>query len=88
MTARERVLAVLNRDPVDRLPVDLWHTPEVGAAISNATGYGTPNEKAAPLLARPVPFPTPEEMAKLEYIQDLGADAQAWDQLWTEIKAG
>ena len=39
--------------------------PEVGAAISNATGYGTPNEKAAPLLARPVPFPTPEEMAKL-----------------------
>ncbi|MCK6523128.1 spermidine/putrescine ABC transporter substrate-binding protein [Myxococcota bacterium] len=62
--------------------------PEVGAAISNATGYGTPNEKAAPLLARPVPFPTPEELAKLEYIQDLGADAQAWDQLWTEIKAG
>ncbi len=60
----------------------------VGLAISNSTGYGTPNEKAAPLLARPVPFPTPEEMAKLEYIQDLGADAQAWDQLWTEIKAG
>ncbi len=58
------------------------------ASGGGATGYGTPNEKAAPLLARPVPFPTPEEMAKLEYIQDLGADAQAWDQLWTEIKAG
>lgn len=33
MTARERILAVLDRRPVDRLPVDLWHTPEVGAAL-------------------------------------------------------
>lgn len=30
MTPKERVLAVLNRQPVDRLPVDLWYTPEVG----------------------------------------------------------
>jgi len=33
MTPKERVLAVLNRQPVDRLPVDLWHTPEVAAAL-------------------------------------------------------
>ena len=33
MTPRERVLAVLNRQPVDRLPIDLWHTPEVAAAL-------------------------------------------------------
>lgn len=33
MTPRERVLAVLDRRPVDRLPVDLWHTPEIGAAL-------------------------------------------------------
>jgi uroporphyrinogen-III decarboxylase len=30
MTPRDRILAVLNRKPVDRIPVDLWHTPEVG----------------------------------------------------------
>ena len=33
MTPRERILAVLNRQPVDRLPVDLWHTPEIAAAL-------------------------------------------------------
>ncbi len=29
MTPRERILATLNRQPVDRYPVDLWCTPEV-----------------------------------------------------------
>jgi uroporphyrinogen decarboxylase len=29
MNARQRVLAVLERRPVDRLPVDIWHTDEV-----------------------------------------------------------
>jgi uroporphyrinogen decarboxylase len=33
MTPKERVLAILNRQPVDRLPVDLWHTEEIGAAL-------------------------------------------------------
>jgi len=38
MTPRERIAAVLARQPVDRLPVDLWHTPEVGAALRAHTG--------------------------------------------------
>jgi uroporphyrinogen decarboxylase len=33
MTSRDRVLAVLNRDPLDRLPVDIWHTEEIGQAL-------------------------------------------------------
>ena len=33
MTAKERILATLNRQTVDRLPVDLWHTPEIAAAL-------------------------------------------------------
>lgn len=33
MTPRERVRAVLDRQPVDRIPVDLWHTEEVGTAL-------------------------------------------------------
>ena len=35
MTPKERILAILNRQPVDRLPVDLWHTPEIAAALRN-----------------------------------------------------
>ena len=33
MNHRARVMAVLDREPVDRLPVDLWHTPEIGADL-------------------------------------------------------
>ena len=33
MTPKERILGILNRQPVDRLPVDLWHTPEIAAAL-------------------------------------------------------
>ncbi len=38
MTPRERILAILNRQPVDRLPVDLWHTPEISAALRRHFG--------------------------------------------------
>lgn len=33
MTPKQRILAILNREPVDRIPVDLWHTPEVVAML-------------------------------------------------------
>lgn len=38
MTARERILAILNRQPVDRLPIDLWHTPEIEAMLKKHCG--------------------------------------------------
>jgi len=38
MTPRERILATLNRQPVDRTPVDLWHTPEIAAALRDHCG--------------------------------------------------
>lgn len=33
MNSRQRVLNILNRKDVDRIPVDLWYTPEVAAAL-------------------------------------------------------
>lgn len=38
MTPRERILATLSRQPVDRPPVDLWHTPEVGELLRRHCG--------------------------------------------------
>ena len=38
MTPKERILGVLNRQPVDRLPVDLWHTPEIASALRRHLG--------------------------------------------------
>jgi spermidine/putrescine-binding protein len=61
--------------------------PEVGAALSEATGYGTPNEAASRLMKRPVPYPTAAELKRLEYQVDLGKNTATWDQIWTEIKS-
>lgn len=33
MNARDRVLSILERRPVDRVPVDLWYTSEIAAAL-------------------------------------------------------
>ena len=61
--------------------------PEVGAALSDATGYGTPNAAASKVMKNPVPYPTDEELRRLEYQVDLGKETATWDQIWTEIKS-
>ncbi len=61
--------------------------PEVGAGISNFTGYGSPNQAALARMKRPVPYPTAEEFQRLEYQKDLGTANELWDRIWTEIKS-
>lgn len=41
MTPRERWLATIDRKPVDRIPLDLWGTPEVIAALQKHLGVNT-----------------------------------------------
>jgi uroporphyrinogen decarboxylase len=38
MTSHERILATLSRQPTDRVPVDVWLTPEVLAALRRHVG--------------------------------------------------
>ena len=38
MNARERMLAAINRQPVDRIPTDIWATPEVWAMLRDHFG--------------------------------------------------
>jgi len=33
MNSRERIINILNRKPVDRFPVDIWHVPEITADL-------------------------------------------------------
>jgi spermidine/putrescine transport system substrate-binding protein len=61
--------------------------PEVGARLSEATGYGTPNAAAAKVMKDPVPYPSEQELQRLEYQLDLGRDTEVWDRIWTEIKS-
>jgi spermidine/putrescine transport system substrate-binding protein len=61
--------------------------PDVGAKISEFTGYGSPNQGAVAVMKNPVSYPTAEEMKRLEYQVDLGKDTATWDRIWTEIKS-
>ena len=38
MNARERMLAAMDRKPVDRIPTDIWYTPEVHQKLSDHFG--------------------------------------------------
>lgn len=38
MTSRERTIATIKREPVDRVPVDVWLTPEILASLLRHTG--------------------------------------------------
>ncbi len=62
--------------------------PDIGAKISDFTGYGSPNAQATAKMATPVAYPSDEQMKSLEYQQDLAAGTAVWDQIWTEIKSG
>ena len=59
--------------------------PEVASAIANFTGYGSPNARATTVV--PVPYPSAEELSRLEYQQDLGASSELWQRIWEEIRA-
>jgi hypothetical protein len=38
MTPHERILKALNSEPVDRYPIDIWHTPEILESLKQYTG--------------------------------------------------
>jgi spermidine/putrescine transport system substrate-binding protein len=65
--------------------MDYLLRPDVAAAISDATGYGTANAAARP--RNPKPYPSTEELARLEFMRDLGEGTRLWDRIWTEIKS-
>jgi spermidine/putrescine transport system substrate-binding protein len=60
--------------------------PDIGAAISRTTGYGTPNHAAMAMLENPVPYPTERQLARLEIQEDLGRASALWDEIWTRVK--
>ena len=38
MNSKERIINILERKPVDRIPVDMWHTPEVENVLKHHVG--------------------------------------------------
>ncbi|ACU39706.1 spermidine/putrescine ABC transporter substrate-binding protein [Actinosynnema pretiosum subsp. pretiosum] len=68
--------------------------PKVGAALANAVRYGSPNAAAKEfiepeLLDDPLVYPSEEQLAKLPFTKDLGAEAEArYADAWTKVKTG
>lgn len=65
---------------------------KVGARLSNFLQFATPNAAArafikAEDLKNPAIYPAPEVMAKLEFLEDLGAKTKLYDEAWTQVKA-
>jgi len=65
---------------------------KIGAQLSNFTQFATPNKAARPFirpedLKNPAIYPLPEVMARLEFLEDLGANMRLYDEIWLQIKA-
>ena len=88
-------LAVLAKAPHRDLAekfINFILEPKVGAQLSNFTQFATPNKAARPFikpddLKNPAIYPPAELTAKLEFLEDLGANTRLHDEIWTQIKA-
>jgi len=64
--------------------------PKVGAALTNAVNYGSPNKAALPYIdksitSNPLIYPPPEVLAKLQFQKDLGDTELEYSDRWTKV---
>jgi spermidine/putrescine transport system substrate-binding protein len=72
--------------------IDFILDPKIGAQLSDFNQYATPNKAARALVnkddaANPAIYPSPETMAKLEFVADLGEQNRLYDEIWTLVKS-
>jgi spermidine/putrescine transport system substrate-binding protein len=65
---------------------------EVGAQLSNFNSYATPNAASMPKITpedreNPMIYPPEDQIAKMEYLEDVGNDTQFYDEVWTAVKS-
>lgn len=65
--------------------------PEVAAAVTNYTFYGSPSEAAEEfidpeILEDPGIYPPEEVLAKLQWLEEVGDAVFDYDEMWTAIK--
>ncbi|MCZ7646321.1 MAG: spermidine/putrescine ABC transporter substrate-binding protein [Planctomycetota bacterium] len=80
-----------NPDGAHKL-IDWLCEPKHAARQATALGYGSPVAAALEHLSKedrenPRIYPPEELMRKLQIQEELGADSQVWDELWTQIKS-
>jgi spermidine/putrescine-binding protein len=66
--------------------------PKVGAALTNAVNYGSPNKAAEPFISKdildnPLIYPPADVLAKLPFQKDIGDAELEYSDRWTEVKS-
>jgi spermidine/putrescine transport system substrate-binding protein len=64
--------------------------PAVDAITTNQLSYSSPNVAAEPLILNEklrASYLRKIKVGRLEFLKDLGAEGEKWDQLWTEAKS-
>ncbi|MGH3087705.1 MAG: ABC transporter substrate-binding protein [Rubrobacteraceae bacterium] len=66
--------------------------PEQGAALTNYTYYGSPNEAALPMIDEaltdiPEYAPSDEVFERLQVIEDVGEATRQYERIFTEVKS-
>lgn len=89
MTPPERILDILNRQPVDRSPIDLWYTPEIRDAAQkflSSTGIMDGRTVSPTVNVRPLYGDTVGQREiggfrsnKTEFIQWLHHEKRPWE---------
>ncbi|HSH09440.1 MAG TPA: uroporphyrinogen decarboxylase family protein [Oceanipulchritudo sp.] len=87
MNPRQRVLNTINRQPVDRTPVDLWMTPEIMALLKQHTGVDDDLETFHKLGLDKIVWLSPNYK---DAATDLppGEERDPWGVVSKEIKSG
>lgn len=63
-----------------------------GATLSDYNQYATPNAASVPLINEDdrnnsAIYPSDEQIAKMEYLEDVGGDTKLYDEIWTSVKS-
>lgn len=66
--------------------------PKAGADLSNFNRYATPNAASLALIKpedrqNPAIYPSKEEIAKMQYLEDIGKDTRLYDEVWMTVKS-
>lgn len=72
--------------------IDYLLRDQVGADISNHTGYSTPNRASYPLVLdslrnNPSLYPPAAVLDRLEFMHDVGGATPLYNRIWNEIKS-
>ena len=72
--------------------IDFLLDPQVGGRLSNFNKFATPNKASMPFIdpadaKNPILYPSPETLATMQSLRDVGEADRLYDEAWTAVKS-